>query len=150
MKLYIDADGCPVVDLAIKTGAKFGVQSYIISDTSHIFQRDDATVITVCKGADSVDFALVNRLEKGDIAVTQDYGLAAMCMARHAYVINQDGIFYNEKNIDTLLTSRHTAKKNLFTGIKLKGQPKRTEAQNRQFEKNLTEFFDQKFCNINT
>ena len=42
-------------------------------------QREGADTIMVSKGADAVDFVLVNRVKKGDIVVTQDYGLLQWC-----------------------------------------------------------------------
>ncbi|MEG0878835.1 MAG: DUF188 domain-containing protein, partial [Oscillospiraceae bacterium] len=66
MQVLIDADGCPVVDAAIKISKAHGVECVIMCDTSHVFAREDVRVITVSKGADSVDFALVNLLKNGD------------------------------------------------------------------------------------
>ena len=79
MKIYIDADGCPVVEVTVCEAKKRNIETVIICDTSHEFKNDYAEIVTVDKGADSADFKLVNMIEKGDIAVTQDYGLAAMC-----------------------------------------------------------------------
>jgi uncharacterized protein YaiI (UPF0178 family) len=84
-----------------------------------------------------VDFALVNRILPGDIVITQDYGLAAMCLSKMAVVLNQDGMEYTGDNIDALLLARHTAKKIRDSGKRLKGPPKRTAAQDAAFEKEL-------------
>lgn len=93
--------------------------------------------MTFSKGADSVDFALVNLIKPGDIVVTQDYGLAAMCLARKATTINQDGMEYTTDNIDALLLARHTAKKIRNAGGRLKGPKARTAEQDRTFESKL-------------
>lgn len=82
MIIFIDADGCPVVDETVHLANTHHIPCVILCDTSHQIWRTGAQTIIVSKGADSVDFALVNRLHAGDIAVTQDYGLAAMCLAR--------------------------------------------------------------------
>ena len=134
MKLLIDADGCPVVDLTVRLAREFGVKCLILCDTSHVFQKEGAETLTVSKGADSVDFALVNLLEPGDVAVTQDYGLAAMCLARGARAISQDGLEYGDENISALLLARHTAKKIRNAGGRLKGSPKRAPKQDQAFE----------------
>ena len=123
MRILIDADGCPVVNQAIRLGNRAGLEVILLCDTSHVFQREGARTITVSKGADSVDFALVNLLEPGDVAVTQDYGLAAMCLARGARAISQDGLEYGDENISALLLARHTAKKIRNAGGRLKGSP---------------------------
>lgn len=137
MRVLIDADGCPVVDQAVAAGRRFGVECLILCDTSHEFHREGARTLTFSKGADSVDFALVNLLHPGDIVVTQDYGLAAMCLARSARAVSQDGMEYTADNIDALLLARHTAKKIRNGGGRLKGPKKRTSAQNEAFQRTL-------------
>lgn len=98
MKLLIDADGCPVVDLTVRLAREFGVKCLILCDTAHVFQKEGAETLTVSKGADSVDFALVNRVEPGDIAVTQDYGLAAMCGEKSASAQSGRASLYRGKH----------------------------------------------------
>lgn len=137
MKIYIDADGCPVVNQTIRIAEKYGIPCVIICDTSHRIEHENAETIVVEKGADSVDFMLVNLIQKGDIAVTQDYGLAAMCLSKKSVVLNQDGKIYSEKNISGLLEFRAISKKIRNSGGRLKGQPKRTSQQNIDFENSL-------------
>lgn len=135
--VFIDADGCPVVDAAVRLAKRAGVECVIICDASHIFNKDGAKTITVEKGSDSVDFVLVNLVKKGDVVVTQDYGLAAMCLARGAKPISQDGMTYDDFNIESLLMQRHMAKKVRSAGGRLKGPAKRDEKQNKAFEQNF-------------
>lgn len=84
-----------------------------------------------------MDFALVNMVKPGDIVVTQDYGLAAMCLARRAVPINQNGRVYTDDNIDALLHERHVSKKIRMSGGRLKGPTKRTPDQDKAFEQEL-------------
>ena len=139
MRVVIDADGCPVVKISMEICQKNNIEMIIICDTSHVFNLDGIQTIMVDKGADSVDFKLVNLLKEGDIVVTQDYGLAAMCLARKAVALNQNGMIYDNTNIDSLLYSRHTAKKIRNAGGRLKGSAKRTYEQDEAFKKALTE-----------
>lgn len=134
MRLLIDADGCPVVDIAVATAKAYQIACLILCDTAHVFDKPCATTLIFPKGADSVDFALVNMLESGDVVVTQDYGLAAMCLARNACPIDQNGKLYTPDNIDAMLMSRHTAKKLRDSDQRLKGPSKRTPAQNSSFK----------------
>ena len=99
------------------------IDCVILCDTSHVFERAGAKTITVSKGNDSVDFALVNMVQAGDIVITQDYGLAAMCLARKAIPVSQDGMVYTGDNIDALLLARHTAKKIRMAGGRQKETP---------------------------
>ncbi|MDF2655546.1 MAG: hypothetical protein K0R19_2020 [Bacillota bacterium] len=134
MKLLIDADGCPVVDIAVGFAKKHRLECLILCDTSHVFEKEGASTLIFSKGADSVDFALVNIASSGDIVITQDYGLAAMCLSKQALVLNQDGKEYTVENIDGLLSFRHTAKKIRNAGGRLKGPSKRTPAQDEAFK----------------
>lgn len=142
LKILIDADGCPVVDIVVEIAKKYNVECLIIFDTSHIFESDYAKTIMVSKGADSVDFALVNELQKNDIAITQDYGLAAMCLAKSAVAINQDGRIYSEKNMNSLLEMRHISNKIRRAGGRTKGPKKRLPEQSETFEKELEKLIE--------
>ena len=129
MTILIDADGCPVVDLTLQIAKRFSIPAIILCDTSHQIEREGAQTLVFDKGSDSVDFALVNRVKSGDIVVTQDYGLASMCLARCARVLNQNGLEYTSENIDGLLFRRHKNKKLLRAGKHPKGASKRTKEQ---------------------
>ena len=137
MTVYIDADGCPVVDITVRLAAKYGVRCVIICDTAHRIEREGAETIIVGQGADSADFRLVNLLQGGDIAVTQDYGLAAMCLGKNGIVLNQDGKQYSDDNISGLLEFRAMGKKIRRSGGRLKGASKRTARQDDDFARSL-------------
>jgi uncharacterized protein YaiI (UPF0178 family) len=92
MNILIDADGCPVVDLTLQIAKRFGISVIILCDTSHQIEREGAQTLVFDKGSDSVDFALVNRVKPGDVVVTQDYGLASMCLARCASLMVMNGV----------------------------------------------------------
>ena len=142
MRVLIDADGCPVVDLAVELCRRHGTPCLLFCDTAHGFEKPGAETITVSQGADSADFALVNRAAAGDVVVTQDYGLAAMCLARGAVPVSQDGMVYSDDNIDGLLSQRHTAKKVRRAGGRLKGPHKRLQEQDQQFLETFSGLLD--------
>ena len=89
-------------------------------------QREGAQTLYVEKGSDSADLRIANLAGKGDIVLTQDYGLAALALARGAKALNQNGLIFTADNIDALLLSRHTAARIRRGGGRLKGPPKRT------------------------
>lgn len=133
MKVLIDADACPVVDIAVKLCSKYEIECILFCDTAHQMQRDGATTLVFDKGADSIDFALVNRASPGDIVITQDYGLASMCLSKQTRILHQDGWEYTQHNIDALLFQRHAAKEYRAAGGRTKGPSKRTAVQDKQF-----------------
>lgn len=137
MKILVDADACPVVEIVLRSAKTKGLQCVLVCDTAHVFKTDKAEIITVSQGSDSADFRLVNLIEHGDIVITQDYGLAAMCLSRGADVVNQNGLIYNESNMDFLLSQRHIHKKLRAAGVRTKGPKKRTPQQDIEFEKAL-------------
>jgi len=146
MRILIDADGCPVVGIAVRLARAYQLECLILCDTAHFFERDGAKTVTVSKGADSVDFALVNLVKEGDLVITQDYGLAAMCLSRKARVLHQDGMEYTADNMDALLLARHTAKKVRMAGGRLKGPSKRGNEKDLAFERAMQTLLMEQTC----
>jgi uncharacterized protein YaiI (UPF0178 family) len=142
MKVLIDADACPVVDIAVRLCREYQTECLLFCDTAHEMQREGAQTLVFDKGADSVDYALVNRVETGDIVVTQDYGLASMCLAKNARVLHQDGWQYTEYNIEALLFQRHVSREYRAGGGRTKGPAKRRNAQNQAFAAALRQMLD--------
>lgn len=137
MMIFVDADGCPVVNETISIAKQFNLPCTLICDTAHEMHREGAETIIVSKGADAVDFVLVNKVHKGDIVVTQDYGLAAMVLAKQGHPIDQNGRLYTNDNIDQLLFARHTAQKIRMAGGRLRGPKKRSKESNERFKENF-------------
>ena len=143
MKVLIDADACPVVDITIRVCREFGVQCLLMCDTAHRMEREGAQTLVFDKGSDSVDFALVNRVQPGDIVITQDYGLASMCLAKRVRILHQDGWEYTEYNISGLMEQRHAAKKFRMSGGRTKGPARRKPEQDTAFRNALHSLLQQ-------
>ena len=137
MRILIDADACPVVDIAIDIAKEYRLECILLCDTAHYFNREGARTVVLGQGTDSVDFALVNMVQNGDIVITQDYGLAAMCLARKSAVLNQNGMVYHDGNMDSLLASRHMGQKIRRSGGRTKGPAKRKKEQDEMFANQL-------------
>lgn len=135
MRILVDADACPVKDIIIKVAKHFNIAVMMFIDTSHVLHDDYSKIVTVGQGKDSVDMALINSVEKGDIIITQDYGLAAMVLAKKANVINQNGLIYTDDNIDILLLQRHLSQKARKARKRTRSAKKRTKSDNELFEK---------------
>lgn len=144
MRILIDADACPVVKITERVAKEKGIPVTLLCDTNHVLQSDYSDVITVGAGADAVDFKLVSICQKGDLVVTQDYGVAAMILGKGAFGIHQSGKWYTNENIDRMLMERHLAKKarNAKTKHHLKGPAKRTAGDDLRFEESLRNLID--------
>ena len=135
MQILVDADACPVVGIVEIIAKEHNIPVTLLCDTNHVLQSDYSEVITVGAGADAVDFKLVSICQKGDIVVTQDYGVAAMILTKGAYGIHQSGKWYTNENMDQMLMERHLNKKARRNSSKnhMKGPKKRTVEDDERF-----------------
>lgn len=141
MKIYVDADACPVVKIIENIARKYELPCTLLCDTNHVLTSEYSEVIVVGAGMDAVDFKLISLLKKGekDIVVTQDYGVAAMALGKGCACIHQSGKWYTNENIDQLLMERHLAKKERRANSKhhLKGPHKRTAEDDARFQESF-------------
>lgn len=135
MEIYVDADACPVVDIVEKTAIKYQIPVTLLCDTNHVLTSGYSEVIVVGAGADAVDYKLISLCHRGDIVVSQDYGVAAMALGKGAYAIHQSGKWYTDENIDQMLMERHLNKKARRASQKkhFKGPKKRTGEDDERF-----------------
>ena len=135
MKIYVDADACPVVRIVEMLANQYEVPCTLLCDTNHVLTSYYSEVIIVGAGADAVDFKLISLLKRGDICVSQDYGVAAMALGKGCFAIHQSGKWYTNENIDQMLMERHLAKKARRSSKKhhLKGPAKRTVEDDERF-----------------
>lgn len=122
MQIFLDADACPVVRIVEEIAKKYHIQTTLLCDTNHVLNSDYSEVIVVGAGADAVDYKLISLCHKGDIVVSQDYGVAAMALGIGAYAIHQSGKWYLNKK------ARRSSGKN-----HMKGPRKRTEEDDIRF-----------------
>ena len=111
MKIFVDADACPVVSIVEEVAKKYGIDVTLLCDTNHILSSDYSEIIVVGAGAEAVDYKIICICHKGDIVVTQDYGVVAMALGKGAYAIHQSGKWYTNDNIDQMLMERHLNKR---------------------------------------
>ncbi len=134
MRILVDADACPVKNIIVKLAKEKNIAVLMFIDTSHILNDGYSEIITVDQGRDSVDIALINRLSKGDVVITQDFGVAAMALGKGAKALNQNGLVYSDENIDRLLFERHLAQKVRRSKGRISGPRKRTNDDDLKFE----------------
>ena len=151
--LFIDADACPVTRDALAVARRCHVPVIIAGNSTqnlerHIRRDDPRTPEAARKGfwvdtlavgvsADSADFAIVERLQPGDVVVTQDIGLASMVLGRDAAAIGVRGRVYDKATIDMQLFIRHEEKKVRRAGGRTKGPDPFTDEDRARFAHNL-------------
>ena len=139
MQIFVDADACPVVGIVENVAEKYNIPVTLLCDTNHVLTSEYSEVIVVGAGADAVDYKLISICHRGDIVVSQDYGVAAMALGKGAYAIHQSGKWYTDDNIDQMLMERHLNKKARRSSYKnhVKGTRKRTEEDDKRFEESF-------------
>lgn len=135
MKIFVDADACPVIDIVEDIATKYNIPVTLLCDTNHVLTSDYSEVIVVGAGADAVDYKLISICHRGDIVVTQDYGVAAMALGKGAFAIHQSGKWYTNENIDQMLMERYLNKKarRALSRNHIKGPRKRTDEDDQRF-----------------
>lgn len=135
MKIFVDADACPVVDIVEDIATKYNIPVTLLCDTNHVLTSDYSEVVVVGAGADAVDYKLISICHRDDIVVTQDYGVAAMALGKGAFAIHQSGKWYTNENIDQMLMERHLNKKARRASSRnhIKGPRKRTDEDDQRF-----------------
>ena len=137
MKIIIDADACPraVLLICLKYGKKEGVPVWTVASFNHNIESDKH--IVVGNDPQEADLKVLNLGKKGDIAVTQDWGLAAMLLGKGLICLSPHGKEYKEDNIDFLLEVREAKAKHRRGGGRTKGPKKRSIEDDSRFEKSL-------------
>ena len=135
-RILVDADACPVIRIVERLAKAHGIPVMLLCDTNHVLSSEYSEIKVIGAGADAVDFALINLCRRGDVVVTQDYGVAALALGKGACAIHQSGGLYTQDNIDQMLMERHLARKARMGKGKhhLKGPKKRTKEEDEVFE----------------
>lgn len=123
----------------ISIAANFSVQVCMVASHDHQLQtQPDVEIVQVDRSDQSVDLYIANHLKKGDILITQDFGLAALGISRKAIVLSFRGQQYTEQNIDFLLARRHTLAKQRRGGMRTKGPRAMLSSDIKAFQHTLT------------
>ena len=139
LHIWVDADACPVVGIVERIAEKYDIPVTLLCDTNHVLESAYSEVIVVGAGADAVDYKLISLCHKGDVVVSQDYGVAAMALGKGAYAIHQSGKWYTNDNIDRMLMERHLNKKARRASGKnyIKATRKRTSEDDEHFSESF-------------
>lgn len=137
MTIIVDGDGCAGRYIIEEVAQQYNVPLKIYCDIHHVITLDYGEVIVMDSGFQAVDMKVANEAKKGDIVVTQDYGVAAMVLGKKAYAISPRGNIFSDKNIDKLLFERHLSAKIRRGGGKTGKHKKRSEDDNLKLRENL-------------
>lgn len=138
MKIYVDADACPVKDIIISEATRAEIPVILVTSFSHFSNAEQPAgveTIYVDSGADAADYRIMKLVQSEDIIVTQDYGLASLCLAKGCLVLHHIGFSYTNENIEQLLQTRYLSAMARKSGKRTKGPKPFTQEDRDQFRK---------------
>lgn len=145
MKIYIDADACPVQNETIRLAEDHGLNVVLVKSYSHYsfeILPPFVQVVYVDKGKEMADMKILSLISKGDLVITQDYGLAALCLGKGVKALHHKGFFYTKDNIDRLLAIRHASQMARNAGQRTKGPKAFTDEDRVNFSHSLEKFLN--------
>ena len=136
MRVLVDGDGCPDLDEIIHICHLYNIDINVYVDYAHNIEKD-CNVIICDIGKDSADMRILNDINKGDILITQDYGLSSMALMKNARVLHVSGKIIDNDNVEMLLMSRYLSAKERKKNNRIKGPSARTNEVRDYFIKQL-------------
>ena len=140
MKIWVDADACPVVikDILFRAAERTGVQLTLVANQPiRIPPSPDIKFLQVASGFDVADNEIVKRLSVGDLVITGDIPLAAEVIEKGAYALNPRGELYTADNIKGRLTMRDFMDTLRASGIDTGGPPALSQSDRKAFANHL-------------
>ena len=145
MKIFVDGDGSPVKETVIEVAVEKALDVVIVTSVDHYSLKDypeNVSFVYVDKGADAADFKIVQLIKKGDLLITQDYGLASLVLPKGVLVLHQLGYQYTKENIDGLLELRYFSGQIRRKGGRTKGPKPFTDQDRITFKQALIELVE--------
>jgi hypothetical protein len=140
-RVIIDADACPrgAASTVRRLQGRFGYDVVTVASVNHVVESWGPWHEHVVVGAEpqSADLAVANRARRGDVVVTQDWGLAALVLGRGCRAVSPGGHTFRPETIDLLLEERHLKAKVRRGGGRTRGPRPRTGEDEVRFEKAL-------------
>lgn len=136
MKIYVDADACPVKNIVISEATGADIPVILVTSFPHYSSEvypEGVETIYVDTGADAADYRIMKLAHKGDLIITQDYGLASLGLAKGCTIIHHKGFLYTNENIDQLLQSRYLSAMERKSGKRTKGPKAFTNEDREKF-----------------
>jgi uncharacterized protein len=140
MKIYVDADACPVKQIVIDLARKYQLNVVFIFSISHSGnlkldkESKNIELVMVDNVSQAADMAIINRVNSEDIVITGDFGLASIVLSKKAAALSHSGNLFDENNIDKLLFERYLSAAIRKSGGRLKGPSKREKQENDKFK----------------
>jgi uncharacterized protein YaiI (UPF0178 family) len=140
MKVIIDGDGCPIINIASNLCKKYSLDILIVHNFTQNVELSYGRNIVVDKSRDRADFIIANNCAIGDLVLTNDIGLMAMILSKKGKVLNFSGKLVDDNNIQILIDQRYLNRLERENNRKYTKIPKRTKNDDEMFKNELEKF----------
>ena len=140
MKIWVDADACPVVikEILFKAAERTEIQLTLVANQLINVPRSRfISTVQVASGFDVADNEIVERLAAGDLVITGDIPLAAEVIEKGGLALNPRGEMYTTENIKARLNIRDFMDTMRGSGIDTGGPPALSRVDRKNFADNL-------------
>ena len=140
MKIWVDADACPVVikEILFKAAERTGTPLTLVANQPvRVPPSRLINSIQVAPGFDVADNGIVRRLEAGDLVITGDIPLAADVIEKGGHALNPRGEMYTTENIKARLNIRDFMDSLRGSGIDTGGPPPLNQNDRKSFADHL-------------
>lgn len=151
MKIWVDADACPVVikSILFRAAERTGVQLTLVANRAMCIPSSRCIkMLRVASGFDVADKEIVKRISVGDLVITSDIPLAAEVIEKGSYALNPRGTLYSTDSIRECLTMRDLKDTLRASGIDTGGPPALSQRNRNDFANHLNNLLTQ--CARNT
>ena len=108
LKIYVDADACPVKDEILKVADRHNLTVYIVSNSwLRNVTGDNVHSVVVADGADAADDWIVDHIQEKDIFITADILLADRCIKKGAVGLGHGGKPFTTESIGSAVANRN-------------------------------------------
>jgi uncharacterized protein YaiI (UPF0178 family) len=140
MKIWVDADACPVVikEILFKAADRTETQMTLVANQQiRVPPSRFISAIQVSSGFDVADDEIVRRMDAGDLVITGDIPLAADVIEKGGQALNPRGELYTAENIKARLNIRDFMDSLRGSGIDTGGPPALSQTDRKVFADNL-------------
>ena len=107
IKIYVDADGCPVKEEIYRVARRYGLEVYVVSNRPMRIPQEELFELVIVKGQfDAADDWIVEHVSENDVAITADIPLAARCLAKGGRALDPKGRVFTQESIGGVLANR--------------------------------------------
>ncbi len=146
MKIWVDADACPVVikEILFRAAERTGVALTLVANQYlRVPTSEHISVLVVGSGLDAADEEIAKQVERGDLVVTSDIPLAAEVIGKEGHALSPRGELFSTENIGAILNMRDFMHTLRASDVETSGPPPLSQSDRNAFANHLNRLLTQ-------